>query len=98
LVNDYIAPPVAVDPWTQVVDQQASVTDMPGMSTSTSQEHQWPKLLSPPPPSSDPWEPPPTEEGSGVIGWILFFIVLVLIGVAGWQYEWILEQVQSWFG
>ncbi len=63
-------------------------------------EPQWPKLLSPPPPNSDEqWDVEPEEMASvgGFFVWIMFLILVSIIGTMVWQYEWILEQMQGLF-
>ncbi len=66
--------------------------------------HRWraavAEVASPPPPNSDEeWEVEPEEMANvgGFLVWIVFLILVALIGTMVWQYEWILEQMQSLF-
>jgi hypothetical protein len=58
----------------------------------------WPTLMSPPPPHSDEqWMPASDDAGSATARIAVPLVFLTLAGTAGvaiWQYQWIIEQVQ----
>ncbi|HEX4129809.1 MAG TPA: hypothetical protein VHZ24_07185 [Pirellulales bacterium] len=96
--------PASIDPWADAPFGASSEASA-GHDGGSSDHVAWPKLLSPPPPHSEEQWTPPVDEVQSTTARILvpvfFLSLLAAAGIAAWQYQWIIEQVQllieQWF-